>query len=267
MRSSFRNIGILTILVYIGLTLFIGFSLISEPDTFNLLNQKAPQIVLLVTLNMIIGLLAFLFLILGFTTKVEFVYIKDSLQSKGKDMQTQTNAEDSLSFGNAQLSDALAEIKQAISLFQNDRKKLLEMVLQKIAKAVTASIGSIYLQKTREKQKIFEMVANYAFYQTEETEKVYEFGEGLVGQVAKNNKMIYLDNVPEGYIKVVSGLGDATPTHLIILPVSNIENKVLGVLELASLEEFTQDDQNFLNEVTLMLAKEIETNQYEDIVL
>ena len=46
-----------------------------------------------------------------------------------------------------------------------------------------------------------------------------------------------LTNVPSNYIKISSGLGNAKPSNLIILPVL-FENKVKAVIELASLDDF-----------------------------
>jgi signal transduction histidine kinase/CheY-like chemotaxis protein len=74
-------------------------------------------------------------------------------------------------------------------------------------------------------------------------------GEGLVGQVAFEKERIILSNVPANYIKISSGLGRAKPANLIILPVL-FENEVKAVIELASLDIFSETHLDFLSQLT-----------------
>src|SRR4029077_7876490 len=77
----------------------------------------------------------------------------------------------------------------------------------------------------------------------------FAVGEGLVGQVAFEKERIILSNVPSNYIKINSGLGRAKPANLIILPVL-FESEVKAVIELASLDEFSQTHMDFLSQLT-----------------
>ncbi len=79
--------------------------------------------------------------------------------------------------------------------------------------------------------------------------KEFGIGESLVGQVAFEKERIILSNVPGNYIKITSGLGKATPANLIILPVL-FENKVKAVIELASLDAFSETHLDFLSQLT-----------------
>jgi GAF domain-containing protein len=101
------------------------------------------------------------------------------------------------------------------------------------------------------------MTANYALYKEDGYEEKYELGVGLVGQVAKNGKIIKLDTIPENYLPAVSGLGRSDVAYLLLIPIVNTENENLGVLELASFKDFYEYEMNFLQEVALLLAKEI----------
>ncbi len=76
----------------------------------------------------------------------------------------------------------------------------------------------------------------------------FSIGEGLVGQVAFEKERIILSNVPGNYIKISSGLGRAKPANLIILPVL-FENKVKAVIELASLDIFSETHLDFLSQL------------------
>ena len=108
-------------------------------------------------------------------------------------------------------------------------------VLNEICKALGAGQGAIYVEEEGE------LKLKYG-YATNET-PAFKLGEGLVGRVAADRKTLYIDDLPEGYITVFSGLGNATPTRLALIPINS------GVIELAT---FTD-----INESTL---KHIETS-------
>ncbi|WP_418959475.1 HAMP domain-containing protein [Streptomyces tritici] len=82
-------------------------------------------------------------------------------------------------------------------------------------------------------------------------------GETLIGTAAEEKRTIQV-NVPPGYLKISSGLGEASPAHVIVLPVL-FEGKVLGVIELASFQPFTQIQRDFLNQLAEMIATTVNT--------
>src|SRR5262249_47294842 len=73
--------------------------------------------------------------------------------------------------------------------------------------------------------------------------------EGLVGQCALEKQKILLVNVPPNYISITSGLGEAPPVNIIVMPVL-FEGQVKAVIELASFERFTPTHQTFLDQLT-----------------
>ncbi|WP_077798324.1 HAMP domain-containing protein [Streptomyces sp. JHA26] len=83
-------------------------------------------------------------------------------------------------------------------------------------------------------------------------------GEALVGTAAQEKRTILVENAPSGYLKISSGLGEAPPAQVIVLPVL-FEGKVLGVIELASFTPFTQIQKDFLNQIAEMIATSVNT--------
>ncbi|MFB8773110.1 HAMP domain-containing protein [Streptomyces broussonetiae] len=83
-------------------------------------------------------------------------------------------------------------------------------------------------------------------------------GEALVGTAAEEKRTILVENAPSGYLKISSGLGEAPPAQVIVLPVL-FEGKVLGVIELASFTAFTQIQKDFLNQIAEMIATSVNT--------
>ncbi|NED33101.1 HAMP domain-containing protein [Streptomyces sp. SID8499] len=83
-------------------------------------------------------------------------------------------------------------------------------------------------------------------------------GEALIGTAAEEKRTILVTDAPSGYLKIASGLGEAPPAQVIVLPVL-FEGKVLGVIELASFTPFTQIQKDFLNQIAEMIATSVNT--------
>lgn len=80
----------------------------------------------------------------------------------------------------------------------------------------------------------------------------------MIGTVAEEKRTILVENTPPGYLKISSGLGEAPPAHVIVLPVL-FEGKVLGVIELASFQPFTQIQKDFLSQIAEMIGTSVNT--------
>jgi HAMP domain-containing protein/CheY-like chemotaxis protein len=76
-----------------------------------------------------------------------------------------------------------------------------------------------------------------------------EMGEGLIGQCAEQGKLIMVNDVPPGSVQIESGLLQALPRNVIVLPVL-FEDQVKAVIELASLSEFTVSQRAFLDQLS-----------------
>ncbi len=107
-------------------------------------------------------------------------------------------------------------------------------LLQGISQQIEIITGMVY--KNNQKEGVFKSVATYAYY-SEHKPSDFKEGEGLSGQVVKDNKAIFLSDIPEGYVEIVSGLGKHKPSHLAIMPIFK-NNNVVGVVELASFKSF-----------------------------
>ncbi|MEB3961702.1 HAMP domain-containing protein [Streptomyces kunmingensis] len=83
-------------------------------------------------------------------------------------------------------------------------------------------------------------------------------GETLIGTAAQERRTILVDNAPSGYLKIASGLGEAPPAQVIVIPVL-FEGTVLGVIELASFTPFTQIQKDFLGQIAEMIATSVNT--------
>lgn len=138
----------------------------------------------------------------------------------------------------------------------HEKKEIHQAFLQAVCKSIDAGQGALYETKEEEGKRSIELSAGYALNLGESASISYEFGEGLIGQAAAQGQTLYVDDIPEGYIKIVSGLGSASPRYLLIVPVKN-QNQVLGVLEIASFGEISEDKRKFVEEAGQLLGKTV----------
>lgn len=129
-------------------------------------------------------------------------------------------------------------------------EKFTENVLKNFAQVFEIVQGIFYLLD--EKENIFKISNTFAFYSTE-TNKKFVVGEGINGQVVKNRKILIIDNVPENYVTVVSGLGEGTPKYLIFIPII-LKDNVIGLIELASFVQFPENAEKIFSLIAQNLA-------------
>ncbi|MBN2662682.1 MAG: GAF domain-containing protein [Bacteroidales bacterium] len=131
-----------------------------------------------------------------------------------------------------------------------DKEKFTELILNKLAKTFHLVQGVFYLWN--EQKQVFNTANTYAFYSTEQA-KDFAIGEGINGQVAKNKKFLLIDNVPDDYVNVVSGLGEGTPNFLAFMPIIYNE-KTIGIIEFASFIELPQPTEKIFNTLAQHLS-------------
>ena len=96
-------------------------------------------------------------------------------------------------------------------------------------------------------------MAAFAFDREKFIKKHVELGEGLVGTCALEKQTIYLTEIPQNYVQITSGLGGANPNSLLLVPLQ-IENDVLGVIEMASFSKFEKYKIEFVEKVAESIA-------------
>jgi signal transduction histidine kinase/CheY-like chemotaxis protein len=104
-----------------------------------------------------------------------------------------------------------------------------------------------------DRERRLRLIAGYGLRADKDAPIQYRIGQSLIGQVAKSKRPIVVDDIPQGYIRISSGLGDAPPANLAIMPVL-FEDQVLGVVELASFTKFTAIQIAFLEQLAETLG-------------
>jgi signal transduction histidine kinase/DNA-binding response OmpR family regulator/HAMP domain-containing protein len=135
---------------------------------------------------------------------------------------------------------------------QDDLTVVSSMILSELATLVSAQHGVFYTissQSEDGKDAVLEMQAGYGYEERKRLSTSFRLGEGLVGQCAREKKRILLTDVPSDYVRINSGLGNAVPLNIIVLPVM-FEGSLLAVVELASFSVFSVIHQAFLDSIT-----------------
>lgn len=148
----------------------------------------------------------------------------------------------------------LSFIQSKLSNIKDEAQKY-QTTLTELCKKLDIGQGAIYLAKESKGKRILEFHIGYAFSIAESETVAFEFGEGLVGQAAKEGLTLRIDDVPDNYINIVSGLGQASPNHLLIIPLIK-NSKTYGVVELASFATFDQDSIDLITQSFNLLIEE-----------
>jgi signal transduction histidine kinase/DNA-binding response OmpR family regulator/CHASE3 domain sensor protein len=124
-----------------------------------------------------------------------------------------------------------------------------EGVLSYLADYLGAKVGAVY---TAERDGTLTRVAGYAQAATEGSEQLAP-GTGLVGQAAKDNRLLHVTDVPADYLRIASALGHASPTELLIAPAA-VHRRVVAVIELGFFRRVAARDQELLARASEVLA-------------
>jgi HAMP domain-containing protein/CheY-like chemotaxis protein/signal transduction histidine kinase len=131
---------------------------------------------------------------------------------------------------------------------QRDLTAVTTLILSELAPLVSAHHGVFYMMDSQDHDARLRMIASYGYRSSRKLPTSFLPGEGLVGQCALEKQRIWLTNVPRDYIQVSSGLGAAPPTNIVVLPIL-FEQQVKAVIEIASLDRFTETHLWFLDQL------------------
>jgi CHASE3 domain sensor protein len=154
-------------------------------------------------------------------------------------------------------TEGLARFSDVARNNQNNIDRLSNEVIRFLTKHLKAQQGSLFvLRDDDEQEPHLEMAACYAFDKKKFVDRKIDIGSGLVGQAFLEGGTILLTDVPSNYIAITSGLGHATPSCVIIVPMKYNE-RVEAVLELASFNKFEAHEVEFLEKAGEVIASSI----------
>ncbi|HEY9008942.1 GAF domain-containing protein [Ohtaekwangia sp.] len=142
-----------------------------------------------------------------------------------KDEQSRWAAEGLSKFMNLLKGDTLSQ------------KNFYDKVLSFLVHYLQANQGGLFILNSDDSSDRFlELRACYAYSRKRHLQKRVDIGQGILGQVFLEKETAVFTDIPPDYIHITSGLGEATPRYLLLVPLK-YNDEVLGVLEIASFRE------------------------------
>lgn len=147
---------------------------------------------------------------------------------------------------------------------ENTIDELAHQVIQVMCRTMDAKVGALFLIKEVQNEPLLYIAGRYAYYFIRQGDAVqFRMGEGLVGQVAQEQKSIMLQNISEGDIKIQSGIGSFTPQTVMINPFS-FKHEIRGIIELGFNSAISEIQQDFLNRTQEAIASAFESIYVKD---
>jgi len=132
-------------------------------------------------------------------------------------------------------------------------------IMHKLVKYLHANQGGLFVFNDDDTENTyFELISAYAYDRKKFFDKHIKLGEGLVGTCAMERETIYLKEIPDDYIEIESGLGDANPNVLILVPMK-LDERIFGVIEIASFREFDEYEIQFVEKLGENIASTLAT--------
>ncbi|MBR5643526.1 MAG: PAS domain S-box protein [Salinivirgaceae bacterium] len=131
-------------------------------------------------------------------------------------------------------------------------------ILRNLIKYIDVNQGAIYVLDDTKEEPEYEMTTAIAYDRRKFMQKRFAVGEDLVGRCAYEHKTIYMTDIPKDYINITSGMGSATASTLLLVPLV-LNDDVFGIIELASFQKLEDYKINFVEKLAESIASTIST--------
>ncbi|MEJ1237088.1 GAF domain-containing protein [Chryseolinea sp. T2] len=153
-------------------------------------------------------------------------------------------------------NEGLAEFSEIVRTHQQNPEELSIKCISFLTKYIQAQQGSLFVLDQSGDVPALKLAGCYAFDKRKFVEKTIGIGEGIVGQAYLEGEPIMLKQIPQGYTRITSGLGDSTPSSLAIVPLKT-DSQVVAILEVATFHQLAPYQISFLQRAGEFLASAI----------
>ncbi|MEQ8245268.1 GAF domain-containing protein [Fulvivirga sp.] len=154
-------------------------------------------------------------------------------------------------------TEGLAKFGDILRRNNDNLEKLSDDIIRSLVTYMGCNQGGIYIiDDTEESEPYMSLLACYAWDKKKYINQKIHKGEGLAGQVWQEMDTIYLTEVPDNYIRITSGLGDANPKSVLIVPLK-VNEEIYGVVEIASFKVFEDYEVEFVQKIAESIASTV----------
>ena len=183
----------------------------------------------------------------------EVADLKDNINAMVRSLRETTKANEEQDWLQTNLA-RIAGLMQG----QRDLGVVADLVMNELIPLVGGQHGTFFLAEDSGGEARLRLLAGYGLRADLEAPSQFRLGQSLIGQVAKTRRPIVVTDLPADYVKISSGLGEAAPVNLMILPIV-FEDQVLGVIEAGSFSRFTRVHQDFLEQLMETIGVSVNT--------
>ena len=183
----------------------------------------------------------------------EVAELKDNINAMVHSLRETTNAYEDQGWLQSNLARIAGQMQG-----HRDLRVVAELIMDDLVPLVGAQHGTFFLAESNGGETRLRLIAGYGLRADIEAPSQFRLGQSLIGQVARTRKPIVVTDLPADYLKISSGLGEAAPVNLIVLPIV-FEDQVLGVIEAGSFSRFTQLHQDFMEQLMETIGVNVNT--------
>jgi ligand-binding sensor domain-containing protein/predicted transcriptional regulator len=172
------------------------------------------------------------------------------LEKQQKELQLRDGMEKDTRF----LMEGISKMSDIIAKKRRNLEDLATGYISELVRYVNASAGDVYIVDYSDptQSKIL-ATGEFAFSTSHERKYEIMSGEGYVGSCFKDKKTLVMDNLPDDYVILRSGLGEISLHHLILVPLLQ-DDVCVGVIEVASIDKLDDHKVRFIEKVSESLA-------------
>lgn len=179
--------------------------------------------------------------------------MRQSLVKANEEEKTRKNEDDMQRWA----TNGITKFSDILRQDNNDMERLSYNVISNLVNYLDVNQGGMFIINDEDEEHVFfDMKAAFAYNQRKHIERQLDWGVGLIGRAAQEKQTIYLTEIPEDYINITSGLGEANPKYLLVVPLI-MNDEVHGVIEIASFKEINHHQIELVEKVAESIASTI----------